>query len=95
MTNAAVTVRARVNPELKAEVEGILEDIGLTMSDAINLMLRAIRNTHSLPFPLTARVPNAETAAVIRDVQKRRNLTPSKGFDAWEASVLAEETEDA
>ena len=33
-------VRARVNDELKHEVEGILSGLGITMSDAINALVR-------------------------------------------------------
>ena len=46
------TVRARVDAILKAEVEEILDEIGLTMSQAIVIFLKAIQREKGLPFEL-------------------------------------------
>jgi len=44
----------RVNPEIKAEVEPILSAIGLSFSDAFNLMLNQIYLKRKLPFELSS-----------------------------------------
>jgi DNA-damage-inducible protein J len=71
MSKTAI-VRARVSPEVKAEAEAVLQEIGLSISDAINLLLHRIKATHG--FPLELKIPNAETLAAFRDVDERRDL---------------------
>jgi len=44
----------RVNPEIKAEVEPILAAIGLSFSDAFNLMLNQIYLKRRIPFELSS-----------------------------------------
>lgn len=44
----------RVNPEIKAQVEPILAEIGLSFSDVFNLTLRQIYLKRKLPFELSA-----------------------------------------
>ena len=43
----------RIDPELKAEAKGILEDLGLNLSSAINIYLRAIVRQRGIPFDIT------------------------------------------
>jgi addiction module RelB/DinJ family antitoxin len=44
----------RVNPEIKAGVEPILAAIGLSFSDAFNLMLNQIYLKRRIPFELSS-----------------------------------------
>ena len=60
-------IRARVEPGLKTEVESILSDLGLTVSETVHLLYRQIKLQRGLPFDV--RIPNALTA---------RTLTASK-----------------
>ena len=53
------TVRARVEPELKIEVESVLTELGLSVSEAIELYMRQIKLVHGIPFDI--RIPNKET----------------------------------
>ncbi len=53
------TVRARVSATLKADVEGVLKTLGLSMSEAIHLFLAQVRLNRGLPF--TVQIPNAQT----------------------------------
>jgi DNA-damage-inducible protein J len=66
------TVRARVEPRLKREVEDILEELGLPASETIQLLYRQIKLHRGLPFDL--RIPNERTARALRarPVEKRR-----------------------
>jgi DNA-damage-inducible protein J len=66
-------IRARVSPELKAEAESVLHQIGLSASDAIRMFYRQIILCNGLPFP--ARIPNATTRKALRDVEAGKNLT--------------------
>jgi DNA-damage-inducible protein J len=67
------TNRARISPELKAEAEKILDQIGLSSSDAIRMFYKQITMRKCLPFE--ARVPNATTLETLRDADSGRYLT--------------------
>jgi DNA-damage-inducible protein J len=62
--NKSATIRARIEPDLKSEVESILERLGLTSSDTIQLLYRLIKLRRGLPFDV--RIPNATTALTLR-----------------------------
>lgn len=64
---AAEVVRARVEAGLKKEATAVLAGIGLSVSDAIRLMLMRVAADKALPFDL--RAPNAETQAAIQDIK--------------------------
>ena len=57
----SVIVQARVEPELKRDVEKVLASVGLNATQAINLFYRQIKLQQGLPFPV--HIPNAETVA--------------------------------
>ena len=46
------SITFRTDAELKAEVEDILEDIGMNMSTAFNCFLAKIRDVGGIPFAL-------------------------------------------
>ena len=66
------TVRARVDSELKKDVEKILSEIGLSTSQAINLFLKSVKRERGIPFEL--KVPNALTKQVIEDARNGVNM---------------------
>lgn len=47
------TITFRTDAELKADVEDILEDIGMNMSTAFNCFLVKVRDVGGMPFALT------------------------------------------
>ncbi len=59
------TIRARIEPALKEEVEGILSALGLTASETIQLLYRQIRLRKGLPFAVE--LPNELTARTLRE----------------------------
>ena len=70
-----VTVRARVESNLKQEVEEILKEIGLSTSQAITLFLKRIKYERGIPFEL--KVPNATTIQAMKEAQKNIGKTIS------------------
>jgi DNA-damage-inducible protein J len=56
-------VRARVDTATKKEASEILDSMGITMSDAIRMMLVQVVAQKALPFDV--RVPNAATRDAI------------------------------
>ena len=69
------TVRARVDSELKHEVEEILSQIGLSTSQAITLFLKRIKYERGIPFDL--KVPNAQTLKAMKEAERGEGKTES------------------
>ena len=67
---AADVVRARIDSDLKKEASAVLAKMGLSVSDAIRLMLLRVASDKNLPFDI--RVPNATTQAALRDASEGR-----------------------
>ncbi len=60
-------VQARIDGAIKKEAAAVLAEIGLTVSDAVRLMLIRVAREHALPFdPL---IPNATTIAAMEDAR--------------------------
>ena len=66
------TVNLRVNSEVKEQAGMILDAMGMTFSDAFNLLLHQIRIQRSLPFDVVAysHVPRPETLAFIDRIER-------------------------
>ncbi|MFM2374531.1 MAG: hypothetical protein RLZZ234_526 [Candidatus Parcubacteria bacterium] len=61
-------VRARIEPKVKRDAEGILKRLGVSHSTFINMSYRAVVEANGIPLSL--HVPNKETAKVLRDARK-------------------------
>jgi DNA-damage-inducible protein J len=84
---AVDVVRARIDTGLKKEATAVLSAMGLSVSDAIRLMLVRVVSDKALPFDV--RIPNAETQAAMRDIQDGK----VKRFDSVEA-LMADLNDD-
>ncbi len=61
-------VQARIDGTIKSEAALVLAAMGLTVSDAVRLMLTRVAREHALPFdPL---VPNATTIAAMKEARE-------------------------
>ena len=60
-------VRARIDSDLKHRATLALNAMGLSLSDAIRLMLISVANEQQLPF--TPKVPNTVTQAAIAELE--------------------------
>jgi DNA-damage-inducible protein J len=80
-------VRARIDTRLKKEATAVLSEMGLSVSDAIRLMLVRVVSDKALPFDV--RIPNAETQAAMRDIQQGKVTR----FDSVEA-LMADLNDD-
>lgn len=76
------TITLRVNPDLKREAERLCEDMGLTLSTAYTMLLKAIVRTRSIPFRIQAKndtdIPfysNQETQAAIEEIEQGIGLS--------------------
>jgi DNA-damage-inducible protein J len=70
------TVRARIDGRIKKQAAHVLENMGLSLSDAIRMLLVRVAAEKALPFEV--KVPNADTARTLRKADKGIDLTRSK-----------------
>lgn len=77
--SADTYVRARIDEATKREAAAALERMGLSVSDAIRLLMRRVADEHRLPFDVM--VPNAETRAAIAELDAGKG----KRFNSVEA----------
>ena len=67
MTASSDIVRARIDSATKASASAALAAMGLSVSDAIRMLLRRVADEKRLPFEVM--VPNAETRAAIAELE--------------------------
>lgn len=64
---AEAMVRARIDGQVKEKAATVLAEMGLSVSDAIRMLLVRVAAEKALPFE--ARVPNAETVAAMEEAR--------------------------
>jgi len=67
MSTADTYVRARIDTATKERASDALEAMGLSISDAIRLLMMRIADEHRLPFEV--KVPNTTTRKAVADLQ--------------------------
>ena len=83
-------VRARIDRATKEEAEAVLAEIGLTLSDAVRLLLIRVAREGALPFDPF--VPNKETIAAMKEA--RADLVKVGSVDQLIAELNADDPED-
>ena len=77
--NKTATVRARIEPDLKEEVEDLFHELGLSTTDAINIFYRQVKLRNGLPFEVA--IPNKLTEKVLKETDEGKNLIRHKNTD--------------
>jgi DNA-damage-inducible protein J len=81
-------VQVRIDRQVKSEAAAVLSAIGLTVSDAVRLMLTKVAREHALPFePL---IPNETTIAAIREA-RAGGLPRATTMDELKAALNADD----
>jgi len=70
MKNAVIN--ARIESDLKVDVELILKNLGLSATQAINIFYQQIKYHNGIPFEI--KIPNEETQKVIEEARKGINM---------------------
>jgi DNA-damage-inducible protein J len=76
-------VRSRIDPETKQRASEALAAMGLTISDAIRILLLRVADEKRLPFEV--KIPNSESRQAMRD------LRAGKGKKSASAAQLFKE----
>lgn len=61
-------VHVRINKRIKTQAAKTLKAMGLSVSDAVRVLLTRVAAEKTLPFEV--RVPNAETVAAMQEARK-------------------------
>ena len=67
MTTADTYVRARIDTDTKEKATQALKAMGLSVSDAIRLLMLRVAEEHRLPFEV--KVPNASTIDAVAELE--------------------------
>lgn len=79
---STVNVTIRMDDELKKQAEELFSDLGLSMTAAFIAFTRQAVREQRIPFNISRNVPNTETIAAIKEVD-RMKLNPQeyKGYN--------------
>lgn len=75
-------VRARIDSDTKARATAALEAMGLSVSDAIRLLMLRIADEQRLPFAV--QVPNTKTVAAMDELEAGKGLRFSNEQDFFD-----------
>jgi len=78
MSKTAV-VRARIEPDLKTDVETIFRALGLNPTEAVTLFYRQVKLRNGLPFEVA--IPNETTLKTFQATDAGENLTHCQNKD--------------
>ena len=67
------TVRARIEPDLKEEVENILNRMGISTAEAIRIFMNQVRLHNGIPYPL--QIPNQLTEMALEETVDYKSLS--------------------
>lgn len=66
--SATSMVHVRVDEQVKIKAAEELASMGLSVSDAVRMLLVSIASEHALPFDM--QVPNAKTVSAMQELKK-------------------------
>ena len=72
----AVNITVRVDEEIKRDFDKFCDNVGMNITTAFNLFMRAVLRTRELPFQIT-------------DIEIHKQISSSKGRDALRSAFEA------
>lgn len=88
MVTADTYVRARINTDTKERAAKALASMGLSISDAIRLLMLRVADDHRFPFEIKA--ANATTSKAIAELEEGKG-NRSSSFDSQMADLHADD----
>ena len=84
-TSQNVNVNIRMNAEIKKEFESFCEDMGMSMTTAINIFIRKVIRENRIPFEIGGSVPNRETLAAFAEAEAMcKNPSAYQTYDSFD-----------
>jgi DNA-damage-inducible protein J len=88
MAATTTMVHVRIDEKVKAKAEKALTAMGLSLSDAVRVLLTRVAKEKALPFAV--KVPNARTAAAVKEA-RRGGLRSAASVDKLIADLNAKD----
>lgn len=85
-------LNVRTDHEAKSQAEAVFNELGITMTAAINFFLRVSICAHGIPFPLTIDTPSSITKAAIEEGRRIAKDHNVKGYNDMSELRAALET---
>ena len=82
---STTNLNIRTDKDIKDQAETIFNELGINMTTAINMFLRATIREYGIPFELKLEVPNDITAAAIDEGRKMINDPSAPRYTSLEA----------
>ena len=80
----------------KQEAEALFNDLGLSMSSAINMFLRSAVMHDGIPFEIRRQIPNAETKAALDEYEEmKKHPDRYKRYESFDEMLDEEGTDHA
>lgn len=77
------TLNIRIEPTLKADVEKILNELGMNIADAVTIFLKQVVLTESIPFEIKKPKYNVETLEAINEaIEMLKNPNQYKAYES-------------
>ncbi|HEX9655002.1 MAG TPA: type II toxin-antitoxin system RelB/DinJ family antitoxin [bacterium] len=73
------TIQARIDPEIKAKAQKILDRLNISMSEAISIYLTHVALHKGIPFDV--KIPNRLTEATLRKSEEGKELNEVGSVD--------------
>jgi len=83
--NKTAVVSARINLDVKIKAKRVLNNLGLTTSEVINLLFDQIILQQGIPFPVE--IPNAQTMKAIVDTDAGIDVTVASSVEELRAQL--------
>jgi len=83
--NKTAVVSARIAPDVKSKAEKILDELGLTTTEAITMLFQQINLRQGIPFPIE--IPNVETMRAIREADAGIGTTRVHSIDELRTAI--------
>ena len=77
---ATTNLNIRTDADIKRQADLLFAELGLTMTAAINIFLRAAIREQRIPFELKLDIPNEITAAAIEEGRRIASDSSVKGY---------------
>ena len=79
--SATATITFRTDPELKADVEEILEEMGINLWTALNSLIKKVRDVGGIPFALSRKSKHARIVNAYHEAQREVEAHDAKFCD--------------
>lgn len=80
----STNLNIRTDKDLKEQADRVFTELGISMSAAINIFLKATVRNNGIPFPLELDKPNRKTAKAILEGRRLAKKKSTKSYGTME-----------